>query len=147
MRPIVLAHMRRIAMIVISLIVVLSTATPIARVDAQAPPTDVDNPFPDRIEGLCKFPVRIDASGKMGRIDLPRGGFIATAPNLTATVTNLDNPENQVTLNVTGSSTVTQLEDGTTQAIMTGRNLFFDPQRWLRPSGRAVEGGHGPASK
>jgi hypothetical protein len=114
--------MRRIAVLVISLCVVLSVG---GSIEAQMPPTDVSGTF--EVSGLCDFDVRFDVSGKGSTIALPRGGFILTSPGLTVTLTNLDQPENQVTLNVTGTITQTVLQNGDLQSVMNGRNLFFDP--------------------
>jgi hypothetical protein len=87
------------------------------------PPHDVSGTL-FKGPGLCEFPVQIDLSGKGSQIDLPGGGFILTSPGLFATLTNLDSPEHQVTLNITG--TITFTNDGL-QAVMNGRNIFFDP--------------------
>jgi hypothetical protein len=115
--------MRRIAVLAISLFVALSVG---GSFGAQKPPTDVSGTF--EVSGLCDFDVRFDITGKGSTIFLPGGSFIMTSPGLMATLTNLDAPDHQVTLNVTGSITITQLADGTTEAVMTGRNLFFDPR-------------------
>ena len=141
MNPIAIALMRRIATIAISLFVALSVG---GSVGAQMPPEDVSGTF--EVSGLCAFDVRFDVTGKGSTIFLPGGGFILTSPGLMVTLTNLAAPDHQVSLNVTGSSTVTDLEDGTTETVMTGRNLFFDPSvglvlligRW-----RAVTGEEG----
>jgi hypothetical protein len=103
--------MHGIGAIAISIVLALSGAVPIASVGAQGPPTDVSDPFPDPVEGLCEFPVRIKLRGKMGLIELPGGGFITTSPGLTATLTN-DESEQAVTLNITGPITETMLANG-----------------------------------
>jgi hypothetical protein len=115
--------MRHIAVLAISLFVVLSVG---GSIEAQMPPTEVSGTIFEG-PGLCDFDVRIDVSGKGSQIDLPRGGFILTSPGLTATITNVEEPEHQITLNVTGTITETVLENGNVQRVMHGRNLFFDP--------------------
>jgi len=49
-------------------------------------------------------------------------------PGLSVTLTNLDHPENQVTLSITGSFHNTTLDNGNVQTVFTGRNLIFDPE-------------------
>jgi hypothetical protein len=49
-------------------------------------------------------------------------------PGLEATLTNLDDPSNSLTLNVTGSFHQTTLEDGSVLTELAGRNLVFDPE-------------------
>ncbi len=44
------------------------------------------------------------------------------------TLTNLDNPENQETLNITGAFHQTTLENGDVVTVATGRNLLGDPE-------------------
>jgi hypothetical protein len=83
---------------------------------------NVGDPF-----GSCAFPIRISAQGKGKTIQLPSGNFISTSPGLDATVINLDDPTNQVTLNITGSFHVSTDPDGSTLFVVTGRNLLADP--------------------
>jgi hypothetical protein len=85
--------MRRIAVRAISLFVALSVG---GSVGAQMPPTDASGTF--EVSGLCAFDVRFDVTGKGSTIALPGGGFIFTSPGLTVTLTNLDAPDQQVTL-------------------------------------------------
>jgi hypothetical protein len=121
--------MRRIAAIAISIILALSTATPIALVGAQGPPTDVEATFTASEMGLvlCEFDVGFELSGKAKTIDLSGGRMIITSPGLSVTLTNLNSPENQVTLSITGAFHNTELNNGNVQTVYTGRNLFFDP--------------------
>jgi len=120
--------MRHIAVLVMSVVVALSTATAIALVGAQGPPTNADDTFEIPAGELCEFGIHFDVSGKAGVIELPGGGMIITSPALHATLTNLANEENQVTLNITGAFHNTTLENGNVQTVYTGRNLFFDPR-------------------
>jgi hypothetical protein len=86
-------------------------------------PEDPDPPLP----GHCSFPIQLDLSGKAKTIELPDGSAIITSPGLFVTVTNLDTPENQVTLNITGTFHETTAENGDVTTRITGRNLPFDP--------------------
>jgi hypothetical protein len=61
------------AVLVISVIVALSIATPLALVGAQGPPADVDQDFKLSDLGFvfCDFDVRFQVHGKQGTIELP----------------------------------------------------------------------------
>jgi len=72
------------------------------------------------------FDFRVDVDGKTKTIDLPDGGQIITAPGQHATLTNLTD-NTSVTLNITGTTHATALEDGSTLYEVNGRNLLFDP--------------------
>ena len=65
--------------------------------------------------------------GKGKTIELRGDRSIITSPGLDATVTNLDNPSKRVTLNITGVFHQTTKGDGSLVAVVTGRNLLFDP--------------------
>jgi hypothetical protein len=71
-----------------------------------SPPTEtassVDLPANFFKLGACDFPIRIEATGLAGTIQLRNNRFIFTSPGLDAVVTNLDDPARTVTLNVTG---------------------------------------------
>ncbi|HSF32640.1 MAG TPA: hypothetical protein VLK82_19480, partial [Candidatus Tectomicrobia bacterium] len=97
--------MRSIAAIAISIILALSTATPIALEGAQGPLMDVEDTFTASDLGLvlCAFDVGFELRGKAKRIDLSGGRMILTSPGLSVTLTNLDSPDNQVTLGITGA--------------------------------------------
>ena len=96
-------------------------STPIA---AQARPTAVDEtPF---TVPFCGFPVLVVLSGKSKTIELGGGRTILTSPGLTATMTNLDNG-NQETIGITGAFHQRVLESGDVETVFTGRNALFDP--------------------
>jgi hypothetical protein len=99
------------------------------RIAAQDPPQPVDNtpitlpaPFP------CPFDISLALTGKTKTIQLPADRSIVTAPGQDATITNVANPANQVTLNITGAFHQRTEQDGTVTTVVTGRNLLFDPQ-------------------
>ena len=79
------------------------------------------------IEGACDFPIQLEISGKTKVIKLPDGSSIITAPAQKAVVTNLDEPSQQVTLNITGSSHNSIGTDGTQYFVATGNNILYDP--------------------
>src|ERR671910_701600 len=76
-----------------------------------------------RYPGSCGFPLQLELSGKGKTIELPGGVFILTSPGLDVTLTNLDNPENQETFNITGSVSTTTEKNGDQVTTLTGRNF------------------------
>ena len=125
--------MKRIVMMAVSVILALTMAAPMVLAQGQggAPvdagfTTDIN---PGDYPGTCDFPVHLEVSGKGKTIELPgKKGFILTSPGLNATLTNLDNPENQETYNITGSVRPRTLENGDVETVITGRNLAIDPE-------------------
>jgi hypothetical protein len=117
--------MRSIAAPAISVLWALSVLVSIANAGAQGPPTPADDTC--TVEDLCVFPVRFEVSGKMKGSSY-RGRTIFIFPGLTATLTNIDHPENQQTLNVPGRFHDTVLENGDVETVVTGRNFLFDPE-------------------
>ncbi len=91
---------------------------------AQSRPTDVDVSF--ALEGFCAFPVLFHFTGKTKTIDLPGERSITTAPRAVATLTNLDN-QNQESFGITGAFHQDTLASGDLVTVVTGRNLLFDP--------------------
>jgi hypothetical protein len=95
---------------------------------------DTDPTSPDSFG--CDFPVHIEATGKGKFIELADGGFILTAPDLYATVTNVDTGE-ALTFNITGSTFASAPdENGFVDYVITGRNLALDPAGLFLNKGR-----------
>ena len=103
----------------------VSAATPIATAAAQRP-TEVDQTFTVGEGELCAFPIHFALSGKAKTIELPAERTIFTSPGVSATLTNLDN-DNQETFGITGAFHETILANGDVETVVTGRNLLFDP--------------------
>jgi hypothetical protein len=127
---------KRAIVLALSVILALTMAAPtaLARSDNGTAPRDasgtiiVDPADPNPpLPGHCSFPIQLDLSGKEKVITLPDGSAIITSPSLFVTVTNLDSPENQVTLNITGTIHQTTAANGDVTYRITGRNLPFDP--------------------
>ena len=97
-------------------------------VAAANPPEDVDQSITIPAGGGCAFGVEIVLSGKGKTIELPGARLILTSPGLDATLTNLDDPSKQVTLNITGAFHQTTKQDGSVVTVSTGRSLLLDPQ-------------------
>ena len=93
-------------------------------------PTPVDATFvvdPFVVSESQDFPLEIELSGKSKTIELSEDRFIFLSPGQKATLTNLDDPSNSLTLNITGSFHQTTLEDGSVLTEYDGRNLLGDP--------------------
>jgi hypothetical protein len=126
-RAIVLALSVILALVVAAPTVLARSDNGTAPVDASGTiivdPADPNPPLP----GHCSFPIRLDLSGKGKVITLPDGSAIITSPGLFVTVTNLATPENQTTLNITGTFHETTAANGDVTTRITGRNLLSDP--------------------
>ena len=96
-------------------------------VAAQNRPQDVNETISLPAGEVCAFGVELVLIGKTKTIELRGDRSIITSPGLDATVTNLDNPSKRVTLNITGVFHETTKGDGSLVAVVTGRNLLFDP--------------------
>jgi hypothetical protein len=105
----------------------LMSVTPRVNALQKGPPTDVDE-TPFTVEGLCAFPVQFVLQGKAKTIESSGGRTIATSPGLSATLTNVANPENEAVLNITGVFHISVLENGDVKTVVTGRNLLNDPE-------------------
>ena len=129
--------MKRAIVLALSVILALVVAAPtvLARSDNATAPEPVSADFivmPGDPGGSCDFPIRLEVSGKGKTITLPNGSRIITSPGLFVTVTNLDTPENQTTLNITGTfHETTDPVTGDVTTRITGRNLPFDPERGI----------------
>ena len=127
---------RAIVLLALSVILVLTMAAPtvLARSDNGKAPEPVSADFtvnPGDQGGSCDFPIRLVVSGKGKTITLPNGSRIITSPGLFVTVTNLATPENQTTLNITGTFHETTAANGDVTTRITGRNLPFDPVKGI----------------
>jgi hypothetical protein len=97
-----------------------------------APPDDFEPPEVV-LEGICDFPVLLELTGKTKTIVSPSFTII-TSPNLKVVATNLTEPANQVSLNITGATHQETLADGSVKSVFTGRNLvvgFLDVPPFL----------------
>ena len=97
-------------------------------VAAPNPPEDSDFTIVLPAGEACVFDVEISLTGKAKTIDLPGDRFIFTSPGFDVTLTNLDDPSQQVTLNVTGAFHETTEADGSVMTVSTGRSLLGDPE-------------------
>jgi hypothetical protein len=122
--------MRKLGLAVISLALAVLTSLTMERLSVAAPnpPEDIDFTIPIPAGEACAFGVEISGTGKAKTIDLPGERFIFTSPGFDATLTNLDDPSKQVTLNITGAFHQTTQGDGSIVMVSTGRSLLGDPE-------------------
>jgi hypothetical protein len=125
-------EVRRSIMIALIALLALAIAAPtvLARSVNGVAPSDAPGPVdvnPGDYPGSCDFPFRVEYSGKVKTIDRPGDILVFTSPGLYVTVTNLDNPENKVTFNITGTIEQTTLKNGDVVSVARGRNFLIDP--------------------
>ena len=104
----------------------------VAFVLARASAADSPDSFSDSFvaEGYCAFPVEVEGTGHGKLIELPGGDFLAPG-RAVSTLTNLDDPENQLIDRGGGSGRITPLTDeglrGDVLVVARGHNFLFDP--------------------
>jgi hypothetical protein len=103
----------------------LTMALVVPKGASAAPPSPADQNF--TVRGVCAFPVRVMVTGKMKVIDVPGPDLVITAPGQHATLTNLQETDNRVTVNSAGPGRVTQLGNGDVLVVARGRNILYDP--------------------
>jgi hypothetical protein len=96
-----------------------------------AKPSSSEEPNPFTVRGACDFPVLFEPSGRLNIIELPDGRTIVTAPGTTVTLTNLEEPDNQIRVVVTAAEHLTPQPDGTTLDVITGQILTWPPLELL----------------
>jgi hypothetical protein len=129
-------YRRRLVVMALAVALALAVVVVLPKATLAAPPEQIDE-TPVTLEGMCDFPVLLEASGKAKFIDLPGARSISTSPGLRVTLTNLEEPTNQVSYVITGSFHETELANGSLAVVATGRNLLFDPSfGWLLTIGR-----------
>ena len=116
----------RLIVCVLAVALALAMAVMLPRATSAAPPVPVDRPG-EVIDDECDFPVLLEVSGKEKVIETGNGNTIITSPGLRATLTNLDEPTNQVTLNITGTVRVQEQANGDVVYVFRGRNLLYGP--------------------
>jgi hypothetical protein len=92
-----------------------------------APPEPVDT-TPFLVEDICPFPMEAQLSGKSKVKELPGGRILSTSPGLRVTLTNHEEPTNQVSYVITGSFLETERPDGNLFVVARGRYVVFGPE-------------------
>jgi hypothetical protein len=122
---------RRMLVLVVGAALALAVAAVAWPKDASAqlppPPQPVDNTF--TVEGACEFSVLVEESGMVMDIPLPGGDVLRIFPGAGSTLTNLEEPSNQVTLRGGGKGRVTPplVEGGDLLVTVTGHNVLVVP--------------------
>jgi hypothetical protein len=116
---------RRLVVCVLAVALALAMAVMLPRVTSAAAPEPVDDTFVEEEE--CDFPVLVEVSGKEKVVELPGERTLITSPGLRATLTNLEEPTNQVTFGITGAVHIRELTNGDVVFVFTGRNLLSGP--------------------
>ena len=121
---------RRMVVIVLGVAFGLALVFALSRASSAASPNgEAPKPFELNVieENLCAFPVLIEGEGKLKDIEKPDGSIISTAPGFSTTMTNLDEPDNQITVSNTAAFHDVPLSNGETLLVITGQIfLLFD---------------------
>jgi hypothetical protein len=118
-------HRRRLVVLTLAVALALAVALVVHKGASAVPPSPADQTF--TVRGVCDFPVRVMVTGKMKVIDVPGPDIVITAPGQHATLTNLQESVNRVTVNSAGPGRLTQLGNGDVLVVARGRNILYDP--------------------
>ena len=105
----------------------LRTIAPTRTGAAQVVPEPVNDNF---TTDVCGFTVLVHAGGKIKPIALPGDRLSVIFPAAVSTFTNPGNGKTE-TLSMTGTFHIAFLPDGGVEQVMTGRNIFADPELGL----------------
>ncbi len=121
-----LALFALVAALVLAVLAVAMVTSP--REASAAAPEPVDT-TPFTVAGACDFPVLIEQGGKVKDIALPGGDILRIFPAARSTLTNLEEPSNQVTLRGGGKGRITlpSTEGGDLLVTVTGHNVLVVP--------------------
>jgi hypothetical protein len=117
---------RRILVLVVGTALALAVAFVLPKASSAEPPEPVDE-TPFVLEGFCDFPVQVEETGKTKEILLPDESLLLTAPGARLALTNLTEPDKQVSLVNTGTLRLRELENGNLSLVGRGHNVLFDP--------------------
>jgi hypothetical protein len=97
---------RRMVVIVLGVAFGLALVFALSRASSAASPNGEDPEpvvFSNIEKNLCDFRVLIEGEGKIKDIEKPDGSIISTGPGVTITMTNLEEPDNQITVSDTAA--------------------------------------------
>ena len=120
-----LLHRRMLVLVVGVALALAVAAFGSTKAATAAAPGPVERTTP--IVGACAFPVELEETGKEKLIDVPGEDFLLIFPGLRGTFTNVEEPDNQVTLVEPGKGRVTPLENGDLFVVATGHNVLVVP--------------------
>ena len=122
-------HRRRLVFVMLAVVLALAVVVVLPKTGSAEPPSRYDDQV-DRYRGFCDFTVLSESSGHIKVRELPGGDFLLTGAGVT-TVTNVDNPENQLVDRGGGSGRITPLTEegleGDVLVVARGQNFLFDP--------------------
>jgi hypothetical protein len=118
---------RRVLVLVAGVALALAVAFVLPKVTTAAPPGSADATF--TVAGACDFPVLFEQTGKLKVIGLPgpEGAFLVIFAGGSSTLTNVDEPTNQVTLRGGGIGRVTPQDTGDWLVEVEGHNILVVP--------------------
>jgi hypothetical protein len=119
---------RRMVVIVLGVAFGLALVFALSRASSAASPNGVPpEPFELNFieENLCAFPVLVKGDGKIKDIEKPDGSIISTGPGSRVTMTNLDEPDNQITVSNTAAFHNVPLSNGETLLVTMGQIFLF----------------------
>jgi hypothetical protein len=80
------------------------------------------------VEDACPdFPVHAEGTLEAKAIENPDGTFIFVGPGFSITLTNLEDPDNQITVHAAAAFHDTRLPDGNILSVVTGRLIEWSP--------------------
>jgi hypothetical protein len=118
---------RRMLVLVVGVALALAVAFVLPKATTAAPPGPVGDPY--TVAGACDFPVLFEDTGKLKIIELPgpEGAFLVIFAGWSTTLTNLEEPANQVTIRGGGIGRVTPLANGDWLVEVSGHNILVVP--------------------
>lgn len=119
---------RRMLVLMLGAALALVVAFVLPKATAAAPPEPVEPPT-FTVRGACEFPVLFEQTYKVKFIDVPGKDFMLVFPPAggATTLTNLEEPENQVTVVGGGRGRVTPLANGKWLVEVSGHNILVVP--------------------
>jgi hypothetical protein len=129
----ILVH-RRMLVFVLGVAFGLAAVFALSRASSAASPNGVPPELltVDMVEeDACPdFPVHFEGTLKAKAIEKPDGSFIFVGPGFRMTLTNLEDPDNQITVhNTAGAGHSTRLPNGNILLVVTGPHIEWPPLR------------------
>ena len=122
-------HRRSLAFFALAVVLALAVVVVLPKTSSAEPPIRYDDDS-QVYEGFCDFPVLSESTGHFKVRALPGGDFLLTGRGV-ATLTNVEEPDNQLIDRGGGSGRITPLTDegleGDVLVVARGHNLLFDP--------------------
>jgi len=121
-------HRRRLVFFVLAAVLALAVVVVLPKTSSAEPPIRYDES--QVYEGFCDFPVLWESTGHFKVRALPGGDFLLTGRGV-STLTNVEEPDNQLIDRGGGAGRITPLTDegleGDVLVVARGHNFLFDP--------------------